>query len=125
MLMTDMEDRSSVTTTLERDLIKFFRAVSKDDLNSVRQFLCNKESIGVINMENEEGKNALEVAMESNNYGKKVILNHRLTKGVVRPPLRFYFLSRIKLQKKLTTCIQVISSSSFAVTLSKKCSGYH
>ena len=87
--MTDMEDRSSVTTTLERDLIKFFRAVSKDDLNSVRQFLCNKESMGVINMENEEGKNALEVAMESNNYGKKVIVNHR--RGRLDHPYGYIF----------------------------------
>ena len=75
MLLMDMENRSSVTTILERDLINFFCAVTKGDLNSVMQFLHNEESGGVINMENEEGKNALEVAMESNNYGKKAIYN--------------------------------------------------
>ena len=49
---------------------EFFNAIKKGDINYIIQLLSDETSNSVINTENEEGKTALQVALETHNYGK-------------------------------------------------------
>ncbi len=55
---------------MESYYTSFFSAIEKGDHNTVVQFLTNGEMHSVIRDENEEGKTAFQIALETKNYGK-------------------------------------------------------
>ncbi len=55
---------------MENNCAGFFSAIEKGDVTKVTQLLGNDDMYKVVNLENEEGKTAFQVALEKNHYGE-------------------------------------------------------
>ena len=59
---------------MEDIITEFFRAIEKGNVDSVVQLIRDEKNYNVVNAENEEGKNAFQVALEYKHFGKWLFL---------------------------------------------------
>ncbi len=56
---------------MENKCTGFFSAIERRDVTNIVQLLTNEETYRAVNAENEDGKTAFQVALESKAYGKQ------------------------------------------------------